>query len=141
MNAGARERLFPAALERLDEVAELVAVAAGEAGVPAHRGQQLALAVEEAFTNVCRHAYGGGGGDVLVRAGVDGEAFVVELSDWGPAFDPLSRPEPDTRAALADRTPGGLGILLIRRLMDAVEYERSTDANVLRMKVRLAANP
>ena len=61
------------------------------------------------------------------------------MADDGPGFDPLSAPEPDTSLGIEERPIGGLGIALVRRLMDHVEYERRDGKNRLRLRRRLVA--
>ena len=61
------------------------------------------------------------------------------VSDDGPEFDPLAAAEPDTALGVEERPVGGLGIALVRRLMDAVEYERRGGRNRLLMRRRLVA--
>jgi len=104
---------------------------ADAAGLPGARGLDLELAVEEVLMNVCTHAYGGRGGEMTVRAGRTEEGFVVEIADAGPSFDPLSLPPPDTTVPLDERKIGGLGILLVRRVTDAVRWRREAELNVL----------
>jgi anti-sigma regulatory factor (Ser/Thr protein kinase) len=94
------------------------------------------VAVEEAVTNVCRHAYREASGEVRLRLRRSAGALVVEVEDDGPSFDPLSHPEPDVNAPLAERSIGGLGILMIRKLVDEVSWRREDGRNVLTMTVR-----
>ena len=61
------------------------------------------------------------------------------MTDDAPGFDPLAVPEPDTSLAIEDRPIGGLGIALMRRLMDETEYERREGRNRLRLRRRLVA--
>jgi serine/threonine-protein kinase RsbW len=63
----------------------------------------------------------------------------VVVADDGPEFDPLSAAEPDTTLGVEDRPIGGLGIALVRRLMDEVAYERRDGRNRLRFERRLVA--
>jgi serine/threonine-protein kinase RsbW len=64
---------------------------------------------------------------------------VLLVSDDGPEFDPLAAEAPDTTLAVEDRPIGGLGIELVKRLMDEVRYERSGGRNRLRLARRLVA--
>ncbi len=117
---------------------QVVAEAAQAAGLPPERVRQLELAVEEAVVNVCRYAYGGGGGNLVVRVTHAGGALAVEVEDRGAAFDPLAQPLPDTAVPIERRPIGGLGILLIQRMVDEVRYRRAGDRNVLTLVVRLS---
>jgi serine/threonine-protein kinase RsbW len=61
----------------------------------------------------------------------------MTIEDEGPGFDPLSLPPPDVTASLADRRVGGLGVFLVRQMMDSVSYERVAGRNQLRMSKSL----
>lgn len=98
---------------------------------------QLRVALDEIIGNIV--AYGPAAGrtptiEVSLHRGSRGVEIVVE--DDGPAFDPLSSPAPDLTRPLEERQPGGLGIALVRSLMDAVRYER-TPRNVLTLWKRI----
>ncbi len=113
-----------------------------EAGLPPGHAWPFELALEEAFMNVVLHgAPGIRAAAVDVVLALDGDALTLTLSDDGPPFDPLALPAPDTAAPLEARRPGGLGVHLVRRLMDQVGYERVAERNQLRMRRRVAAAP
>lgn len=98
------------------------------------------LALEEVFMNVVMHGSAEGKPgqvDVSVELTPTGLTLIVE--DDGPGFDPLSLPPPDVTASLADRAVGGLGVFLVRRLMDTVSYARVAGRNQLRLSKRLQA--
>ena len=82
----------------------------------------MRLAVEEVFTNIIEHGYGGKG-PVLVEVDGGPRCVRVRLSDEAPAFDPADAPAPDLEAPLAERDPGGLGWHLVHQLMDEVEHK------------------
>lgn len=83
----------------------------------------LRLAAEELFANAVRHNPAGSGGiDLEARAG-NGSATLVLTDHDADAFDPRTLPEPRVDAPLEERTPGGLGIHLIRRMMDRIDYD------------------
>jgi anti-sigma regulatory factor (Ser/Thr protein kinase) len=96
---------------------------------------QLELAVEEAVVNICLYAYEVPPGELLVRIDPGEKSFIVELVDEGIPFDPLAVNEPDLRAAVEERAVGGLGIFLVRRVMDEVAYHREGSRNVLRLVI------
>ncbi|GAB4537387.1 MAG: hypothetical protein Kow0063_24100 [Anaerolineae bacterium] len=101
------------------------------------------MAVDEACTNIIEHAYGGEGrGDIECTCEVNCDKLVVTLRDYGRSFNPSSVPEPDIQAALEDRQEGGLGVYLIRKLMDEVHFEFTPDAgNILTMVKRKETPP
>ena len=92
----------------------------------------LNLALEEAVTNVIDYAYPEGTeGEVLIDAAVTDKALTFTITDNGKPFDPTARPEVDINAGVEDRPIGGLGIPLVRQIMDEVRYERRGEKNVL----------
>jgi anti-sigma regulatory factor (Ser/Thr protein kinase) len=82
----------------------------------------LRLVVDEAVTNIVLHAYQGEGGPVELQLSRDGDDVVVLIRDQGPAFDPDGVAEPALNTALAERKPGGMGIFLMRQMMDEVTF-------------------
>ena len=98
----------------------------------------LALVMEEAFTNVVRHGYPAEGGhEITIRLELTGGVATFVIEDDARYFDPLQAPLNDLDVPLEDRQPGGLGLHLIRSLMDEVAYRRDGDRNVLTMKKKL----
>lgn len=94
--------------------------------------------MEEAFTNVVRHGYPAEGGhEISIRLELAGGVVTFVIEDDARAFDPLQAPLNDLDAPLDERQPGGLGIHLIRTLMDEVAYQRTGGHNVLTMKKKL----
>ena len=133
-----RERLraSPAEAVRARESFERFCAARG---VPEPVAQDLALAVQEALDNVVEHGYRGvPRGLTLVEADVSaGRDVVVTVRDRGVGVDPRSAPAPDTTSSLDDRRVGGLGVHLVRSLVDEVRYERRGGENRLVIVKRL----
>ena len=92
------------------------------------------LALEEAVTNVINYAYPKGTyGSIELDASLEGNELKFILSDSGKEFDPTLRPEADINAGVEDRPIGGLGVHLVRQIMDSVSYERKEGMNILTM--------
>src|SRR5262245_14275172 len=126
----------PAAVASLAPVLAFVARHARAAGFPPARVTTVELAVEEALTNICQYAYPGGAGDVQVRCSQDERhRLCIDLIDAGVPFDPLTVSAPDRTADLATRAVGGLGVFLLRSLVDTVSYRRANNQNILRLVV------
>ena len=94
--------------------------------------KKLQLAVEEAVVNVMEYAYPQGvKGDILLHVTSDGQTLKFVISDHGVAFDPTMKEKADTTLSVEDRPIGGLGILLVREMMDCINYIRTDGMNVL----------
>ncbi|HRD66666.1 MAG TPA: ATP-binding protein [Candidatus Competibacter sp.] len=137
-NAGLR---LPAELDRLPAFLDYVRRMAEAAGLSEAQGSRLELAVEEALVNVFGYAYAGRAqaGAVLCRCVVRPDGLRVEIVDEGVPFDPLACADPDTALDLDERQPGGLGILLVRRLADEIAYRRDGEQNVLMIEMHRSA--
>ena len=118
-------------LEELARLEAFVQEAGEREGLSPEVTGRLNLALEEAVVNVVDYAYGGEQGLIVVTAERRGGRLVFEVRDKGAAFDPTGVEEPDVTLPAEERRPGGLGLFLVRRLMDGVAYERVGDTNVL----------
>ena len=99
------------------------------------------LALEEALANVIMYAYPKDAqGEVTLSAKVNGEGILMEIKDMGAPFDPLQQPEANLDVPLEERQIGGLGIHLIKEIMDEVEYARVGGRNVLKMRKKLSVS-
>jgi len=100
----------------------------------------LNLSLEEAVTNIISHGYSDHREhEILVRIRVESGEVIAEVKDDAPAFNPLTAPDADVTTPLDERTAGGLGIHLMRKLMDEIEYQRLEDGNLLIMKKNIEA--
>ncbi len=126
------ELVVPAEVTRVSEVTSFVEKALASSGADPSVTMPLVLSAEEAFVNIASYAYPGRvGGRVIVRCEVTHETARLILSDEGVPFNPLMHPVPDITEGIEDRRIGGLGILMIRRLSDEVEYSYSGGKNIL----------
>ena len=99
---------------------------------------KLNLAIEEAVVNVMNYAYPAGTkGDVDIDAEANDELLKFVISDSGTPFDPTTKGEVDTTLSAEERGIGGLGIHLIRQIMDTINYERVDGKNVLTLSKKL----
>jgi len=124
--------VFPAKLENLESMLRFIRSGAEERGFGSKKMNQIQVASEEALVNVISYAYPDKDGSIEITYNIkEGERLVIEIVDWGAPFDPLSLPEPDIDAPIEDRKIGGLGIYMMRNIMDEVSYEREGDRNIL----------
>ena len=101
-------------------------------GIEKSLARQLRLAVEEAVVNVIDYAYPiGTDGDITIKMMSDGHSLRFQIMDAGVPFDPTKQDKTDTTLSAEDRQIGGLGILLVRELMDSINYERTGGKNIL----------
>ncbi len=99
---------------------------------------QMNLALEEAVVNVMKYAYPRGTvGDILIEARASDVRLKFVISDHGGPFDPTAKGEVDTSLSAEERPIGGLGIHLVRKIMDSINYERIGDRNVLTLRKKI----
>lgn len=127
-----RQLTLPNDINTISQLSEFVDAICEEAAVDMATTMELNLALEEAVVNVMSYAYPEGTvGTVVISAQNDGRQLVFTLSDSGKPFDPTAKAEVDTTLSAEERPIGGLGIHLIRRIMDRVAYERRDNRNIL----------
>lgn len=127
-------------LAALADLADRVERFGVEHRLPASVVNALNVALDEAVSNAINHGYDAGvGGEIAVRMRRRPDSVLVEVEDDGRPFDPLQAPPPDLTLPLEQRPVGGLGIHLIRNLMDELSYARVGGRNVLKMAKHLAS--
>ncbi len=100
----------------------------------------LHLVLDELLTNVIKYGYDDKGDHhIVVRLSSNPGEVVLQIEDDGQPFNPMTRNAPDTSQALEQKPIGGLGIHLVKTLMDTVEYTRENEKNILVLKKKLAA--
>lgn len=109
--------------EKLALVREFVSDAARQFGFDEEAINKIALAVDEACTNVIKHSYKfATDKDIDISVAAKGSSFEIVIRDQGKAFDPEAIKQPDMKEYLSQYRRGGLGMYLMRSLMDKVEY-------------------
>jgi len=124
---------LPARMENLNRLMEWILDFLREKGFPEERIQDIELASEEALVNIIRHGFPDREpGEVTIRCrGETDDSVEIEFSDDGVPFDPASMAQPDLHLPIEDRRVGGLGVFLIRRLINEVRYRRDGGRNIL----------
>ena len=123
-------------LAEIQLLAEAVEFFWEEQGLPQKALFQVNLALDELLTNTISYGYPEGGEyELLVRLTLEEEKdLIIEIRDDGFPFNPLERDEPDISQDIEERPIGGLGIHLVRKMMDEIEYRWEDDHNVLVMR-------
>lgn len=127
-----------ASTEHLSSVRNFVAEKAHHFGFNERSIDEIRLAVDEAFTNVVKHAYKYDESQpILVSVGAVNDEFWVAIADDGHAFDPSKYIVPDIEARIKEKRGGGVGVYLIKKLMDSVEYSTIGSRNQIKMIKKL----
>jgi sigma-B regulation protein RsbU (phosphoserine phosphatase) len=125
-------------LSELDSANQALTEFGHRHGLPDNVLHDLNLVLGELLTNIISYGYTDGGEhEIMVRLSVEPEEMRVEVEDEGKPFNPLEVAEADTTKPLEERAVGGLGIHLVRKLTDGLEYKRHEGRNLLVMKKRL----
>lgn len=128
------QKSFPGRFESLGKISLFVKKASKKAGLDETQTYSVELAVDEACSNVIEHAYGGENiGDILCTCIVGKDSLTVIIRDRGRPFNPDGVPEINISAPPEERSPGGAGVFLMRKVMDSVEYHFTPQGNILTM--------
>lgn len=123
-----------ASTEHLAEVRAFVSGHAAEFGFDEKDVADIRLAVDEAYTNIIKHAYKyDKQKSVDIKLGCNGDELWVSLLDTGNAFDLRKYSKPDIRQRIKNKKRGGVGVYLIKELMDTVSYSTEGPVNEIRM--------
>ena len=136
-----RELTVPAEEGQLGRVRDFIVNVCEEAGFSTREVSNTKLAVDEACTNIIKHAYSGRreGGDITVVAEIESGRIKIHLKDRGNHFDFSAVKDPDLDQYVETGRKGGLGVFLINRLMDGVEYHTTGAGNELILTKRSQA--
>jgi len=109
--------------ENLSIIRDFISSSAAEAGVAADAVENIILAVDEACTNIIKHAYKSfPDGELIIKTKSTLSRFIISITDYGKSFEPEMIPEPDLQKYYRQRRVGGLGMYLMKTLMDDVKY-------------------
>lgn len=134
------ERIFPATLDQMEQVQNFIGAQLEQYHCSSRLKFQLDVAVEEIFVNIAHYAYNPEQvGEATVRCCVGGSPLQVTIQflDNGKPFNPLAKKDADTTLSAEDREIGGLGILMVKKSMDAVDYAYEDGKNILTIKKKI----
>lgn len=109
--------------DNLGTIRDFIRSAARLCGFSDEVTDKITLAVDEACTNIIKHAYKNSPeGDIIIDINITGNKMTVAITDFGNNFDPSTVPDPDIRKYYRQHKVGGLGIYLMKKLMDEVNF-------------------
>jgi anti-sigma regulatory factor (Ser/Thr protein kinase) len=127
-------------LAEIERLSEIVARFGKRHDIPAKVLFALNVSLDEILTNVISYGYEDGDPhDIVVRLSFQDGEVTVEVEDDGRDYDPLNAPEPDLGKPLEERPIGGLGVHLVRTMMDRVDYRRERGKNILAIRKKVVA--
>ena len=133
-----RTMTLPNVIDQVPQLESFVNEVCETLGLDMSTTMSLNLALEEAVVNVMNYAYTAGTrGNIDIEAQANDRRLKFIISDWGIPFDPTAKTEVDTTLSAEDRPIGGLGIHLMRQIMDSINYERIDGKNVLTLRKKL----
>ena len=134
-----KELTVDADVKKIPAVTDFINGILEEAGCPIKVQMQIAVVIDELFANIAMYAYDGGKGEAIVGVDVSGEPQVVSITfkDRGKPFDPLAKEDPDVTLSVEERPIGGLGIFMVKKMMDEVIYKYEEGVNVLTVRKKI----
>ena len=134
-----KELTVEAAVENIEVVTDFVNEELEKLDCPVKARRQIDVAIDELFGNIARYAYSPDVGKATVRFSVEEDPLEVTITfiDNGIPFNPLEKSNPDTHLSAEERPIGGLGIFLVKKSMDLVEYEYKNGQNILKIKKKI----
>jgi anti-sigma regulatory factor (Ser/Thr protein kinase) len=121
-------------MDNFDDILDFVQSQVEKTGFSKKKTQEIRLACEEIIINIINYAYPDKKGNIEIHCDTTtrgGKGYQIKIIDWGIPFNPLSNPEPDTSIPIENREIGGLGIYLVRNVMDKIDYQRDGEKNIL----------
>ena len=130
---------YPAVKDSIIYATEAVNLWLEKINCPAREQMKIGVALDEVLSNIIRYAYPDGNGVFTISLSFDtGRKMVgMTICDCGTAFNPLDREEPDISLPAEERPIGGLGIFLVKKMMDEVTYDRKDGQNMLTLRKKL----
>ncbi|OGC91731.1 MAG: hypothetical protein A2142_05955, partial [candidate division Zixibacteria bacterium RBG_16_48_11] len=135
------ENNFPAKLESLKEILTFIADICKKTSLSTREAKGLQLVTEEICTNIIRHAYLFSPGNLTIKASIFSDHLYLTILDQGRPFDPTTLPEQSLEEQVETQRKGGLGLQLVKKLMDEVEYKYEDGQNQLKLIKKFPGAP
>lgn len=128
-----KEISLDAVINNLNAVLDFVDTELIDHGCDIRVQTQINIAIEEVFVNIANYAYKSEIGRATIRVAVDDE-IVIEFEDGGIPYNPLEKMDPDINKPIEEREIGGLGIFMVKNIMDSIEYKNIDNKNILTIR-------
>lgn len=131
-----KELTIEAVIKNIDQITDFINAELEAMGCPMKTQMQIDMAIDELFTNISSYAYAPGTGNVTVQVDRSPDSRTIDICfiDSGSPFDPTARTDPDTSLSAEERQIGGLGIFLVKKMMDEMKYTYEGGKNIIRIK-------
>ena len=128
-----------ATIGNLSKAIEFIGISSKDFHCPDSTINEILIACEEIIVNIISYAYHPAhkGEIEIIVSGTPGLIMEITITDNGSPFDPISMPEPDTTKPIEEREIGGLGIFLVKKLMDSVHYKRESNMNIIKLSKKI----
>ena len=134
-----KELTLTASLENIPEATAFIDAQLEALDCPMKAQMQIDVAIDELFANIAQYAYAPDVGEARIRFEFDDSSRMASITfiDRGVPFDPLQKSDPDVTLSAEEREAGGLGIFLVKKTMDGMEYRRENGCNILTIRKRI----
>ena len=134
-----KELVVPATIENIEKVTEFVNKELANLNCPPKAKAEIDIVIDELFSNIANYAYNPEVGEATVNIEVEDnpQAVVLTFMDKGVPYNPLAKADPNTKLSIEERGVGGLGIFMVKKSMDSIEYEYKEGRNILKVKKNL----
>ena len=131
-----KELTIEAAIENIEKVTDFINTELEALGCSFKAEMQIDVAIDELFGNIARYAYNPETGKATVKLEVEENplSVIITFIDNGRPFNPLEKSDPDITLSAEEREIGGLGIFLVKKTMDLIEYDYRDGQNILKIK-------
>ena len=128
---------FNASLNTLPKVKKYISEKIASLSIDKKKEMQILLAVEEIIVNIIKHAKIKRS-EIIIEIDVSSKLLIVKILDYGIPFNPLEVKEPDTSSSLLEREIGGLGLFLVKQVVDDIKYQRINKQNCIIMNFNIS---
>ncbi len=134
-----KEMSVRASIENVPVVTDFVESILDEHDFDIKAKTQICIAIDEIFSNIAQYAYAPDTGDATVKVDIteNPKAVTITFIDSGTPYNPLAKSDPDTTLSAEERRIGGLGIYMVKKSMDEMNYEHKNGLNILSFKKKI----